>query len=348
MSAARSQPSTSAIGGHTLETKIGSSRPAPVSNLRNRVRFLNVQQTALIIIIVSVALFMQINFPRYLSKANIEVMLVNFVTEGIMALGMTVVMITGGIDISVAAVLQLSAIVVGMLMNAGIAMPLAIVLTLVVAAIIGWINASVTNICKVHPFIVTLASLLTLRGVSLVITGGTTVTGFPQEFAFLGRGRILGIRVSLILFVVLAVIIGYALKNHRYFQQAYFIGGHRRSARMSGINIERFIVFTFMLSAVLAGIAGVVICSQYGAASVSYGQNAELRVIAATAIGGASLTGGTGTIFGTTLGVIFLAMVYNAFNMTGVNTYWQDVAIGAMLMIAVFLGEYLKRRQLKH
>jgi ribose transport system permease protein len=152
-------------------------------------------------------------------------------------------------------------------------------------------------------------------------------------------------RTSLILFAILAIVIGYLLKNHRYFQQAYFIGGHRRSARMSGIKVERFIVFAFVLNALLAGLAGVVVCSQYGAASVSYGQNAELRVIAAVAIGGASFTGGTGTIFGTVLGVLFLAMVYNAFNMTGVNTYWQDVAIGAMLFIAVFLGEYLKRRR---
>ena len=101
-----------------------------------------------------------------------------------------------------------------------------------------------------------------------------------------------------------------------------------------------------MLNAVLAGIAGLVVCSQYGAASVSYGQNAELRVIAATAIGGASFSGGAGSIGGTVLGVIFLAMVYNAFNMSGINTYWQDVAIGVMLLVAVFLGEVLKRRRI--
>ncbi len=305
------------------------------------------QQVALVLVCAILAVGMQVNFPRYLSKANIVVMLVNFVTEGIMALGMTIVMIAGGIDISVAAVLQFTAIVVGMLMNAGLPVPAAIVLALCAAALIGLMNATLTNLFKVHPFIVTLATLLTFRGVDLVITKGATVTGFPDAFKFIGQGRILGIRVSLILFAVLALVIGYALKNHRYLQQAYFIGGHRRSARMSGIKVERFLVFAFVLNALLAGIAGVVVCSQYGAASVSYGQNAELRVIASVAIGGASFTGGTGTIFGTTLGVLFLAMVYNAFNMTGVNTYWQDVAIGAMLMVAVFLGEYLKRRRVE-
>lgn len=303
------------------------------------------QQIALIVVCVVLAIGMQLNYPRFLSGANVEVMLINFVSEGIMALGMTIVMITGGIDISVAAVIQFSAIIVAMLLKAGLPLPVAIVLTLAVAALIGVFNATIINLFKVHPFIVTLGTLLTLRGVDLVITKGTTISGLPKAFTFIGQKDLGGIRVSLIIFVVLVLIIGYFLKNHRYLQQAYFIGGNRRSARMSGIKVERFIIFAFALNAMLAGVAGIIICSQYGAASVSYGQNAELRTIAATAIGGASLSGGTGSIFGTVLGVIFLAMIYNAFNMTGVNTYWQDVAIGTMLLAAVFLGEYLKRRR---
>jgi ribose transport system permease protein len=303
------------------------------------------QQIALVVVCALLAVGMQINFPRYLSGPNVEVMLVNFVTEGIMALGMTIIMITGGIDISIAGVLQFTAIAVGLLMKAGLPVSAAVVLALAAAAAIGFMNGTLTNLFKVHPFIVTLATLLTLRGVDLVITKGSTVSGFPDAFKFFGQERFLGIRVSLLIFAVLAIVIGYLLKNHRYLQQAYFIGGNRRSARMSGIKVERFLVFAFTLNALLAGIAGIVVCSQYGAASVSYGQNAELRVIAATAIGGASFSGGAGSIPGTVLGVLFLAMVYNAFNMTGVNTYWQDVAIGAMLLIAIFFGEYLKRRR---
>ncbi len=304
------------------------------------------QQVALVVVCLLLAIFMQLNFPRYLSGPNIEVMLVNFVPEGIMALGMTIIMITGGIDISVAATLQFSAIIAAMMMRAGVPVPAAIALTLVAAGGVGFINGSLTNLFKVHPFIVTLATLLTLRGIDLVITGGTSISNLPEAFTVIGQDKIFGIRISMILFAVLAVIIGYALKNHRYLQQAYFIGGNRRAARMSGVKVERFLVFAFVLNGVLAGIAGIVICSQYGAASVSYGQNAELRVIAATAIGGTSFTGGAGTIGGTVLGVIFLAMIYNAFNMTGINTYWQDVAIGVMLLAAVFLGEYLKRRRI--
>jgi ribose/xylose/arabinose/galactoside ABC-type transport system permease subunit len=306
------------------------------------------QQLALMAMCFLLAVGMQMNFPRYLSPINVEVMLGNFVTEGIMALGMTIVMITGGIDISVAAVLQFAAIVVGLLMKAGTPIPTAIVLTLIASAAVGWINVTLMNLFNVHPFIVTLATLLTIRGANIVITDAGTVTGVPEEFSYLGRGFFADIphlRVSLVLFAVLAIVIGYALKNHRFLQQGYFIGGNRRAARMSGVKVERFLTFTYVLNAVLAGVAGIVICSQNGAASISFGQNAELRTITTVAIGGASLSGGTGTIFGTVLGWLFLAMIYNAFAMTGVNTYWQDVAIGSMLMTAVFFGEYLKRRQ---
>jgi len=317
----------------------------------------NMPKITLIIICMLVATVMQANFPRFLSGANMEVMLVNFVAEGVMALGMTIVMITGGIDISVAGVLQFAAIIVGMLMNAGVSVPLAILLTLIASAIIGWINATVTSLFKVHPFITTLFTQLTLRGVNLVITQGATVSGFPEEFSYLGQGHLFkiptpwsgdnfGVRISLVLLGVLAIAIGYTLKNHRYFQQAYFIGGNRRSSRMSGINVKKFLTFAYILSAMLAGLAGIIVCSQHAAASVSFGQNSETRTITAVAIGGTSFSGGTGTISGTVLGVLFLAMVRNAFNMTGVNTYWQDVITGLMLILAVFFGEYLKRKRI--
>lgn len=329
-----------------------SDQQTPLSTLGETLKSLRMfqgavgmQQIALIVTIALIAVAMQLNFPKYLSRANVEVMLGNFVSEGIMALGMTIVMITGGIDISVGGVLQFAAIMVGLLMNAGIPVLVAILLTLVAAGMIGLFNVGITLFFKVHPFIVTLSTLLSLRGLNLVITGGGTVFGFPECFSFLGQEKILGIRVSLFVFAALALVVGYLLKNHRFFQEAYFVGGNPESARVSGINVERFLVFTYVLNAVLAGIAGIVIASQYEAASISFGQNVELRVITATAIGGASLYGGSGTIFGTVLGVVFLAMIYNAFNMTGVNTYWQDVVIGVMLLGAVFFSEYLRRRQ---
>ncbi len=311
----------------------------------------NLQLLGLVLIIVVISLVMQANFPRFLHPLNVEVMLVNFLPEAIIALGMTLVIIVGGIDLSVAAVYPFAAIVVGKLLVAQFPIPVAVILALAAAAAIGWINAFMTNRFKVHPFIATLATLLTLRGANLIITNGSTVSGFPDVFKAFGRARLeigtfIDIPVLLIIWAVLALVIGYALANHKFFQQAYFIGGNKRSARMSGIKVEHYMYFVFMLSALLAGVAGVLAATQFGAASNSYGQNMELRVITAVVIGGASLSGGVGRIISTTFGVLFLAIVYNAFAMTGISTYWQDVVIGAILLVAVFLSEFLKRKRI--
>lgn len=313
----------------------------------------NMQVIGLTAVIVLISIVMQSNFPRFLHPLNIEIMLVNFMPEAIIALGMTIVIIIGGIDLSVAGVYPFTAIVVGKLLVAEVPVALAVVLALMAAAAVGWINAFMTNTFKVHPFIATLATLLTLRGLNIVITNGATVSGFPDVFKQFGRARLevadgfIDIPIILIGFAILAFALGYALRNHPFFQQAYFIGGNRRSARMSGIKVERYMYFVFMLSATLAGLAGIMVAAQFGAASNSYGQNMELRVITAVVIGGASLSGGIGSIRGTLLGVLFLAIVYNAFAMTGISTYWQDVVIGVMLLAAVFLSEFLKRRRTK-
>lgn len=308
--------------------------------------------STLFMLIAGMLAYMAIQYDGFMSLFNIETLGMGFVTEAIMALGMTMVILIAGIDLSIASILPFTAILVGILMQyfTGMGFSVAWVITLAVsmalsaAAVIGVINGFLINLLKMHPFIITLAMMLTLRGINLVITDGGTVYGFPDEFAWLGQGEVGGIPVPLLLFGALALVFGYLLANHRYFQQSYFIGGNLRSAQFSGINIQRFSLITFVISALLAGVAGLVTASQYGAASVSYGQNAELRVIASVIIGGASLFGGKGSIGGTCLGVLFLATVYNAFTWTGINTYYQEIIIGSMLLFAVITGEFIRRR----
>lgn len=312
-----------------------------------RVSIENLQIGGLAIVIVLFAILVQINFPVFLSAPNISVMFVNFLPEAIIALGMTIVIITAGIDLSVAGIYPFAAIIVGKLLLTGMPIPIAIILTLIAAALIGGINAFMSNTFRVHPFIATLAVLLILRGVNIIITGGSPVSGFPEAFEIIGQGGIdfgsFTLRYSIFIWLILALIIGYALKNHRFWRLSYFIGGNRRSARMSGVNVERYLYFVYMLSATLAGVAGIIVASQFNAASNSYGQNLELRVITAVVIGGADLNGGMGSILGSMLGVLFIAMIYNAFAMSGISTYWQDVVVGAMLLASIFLGEILKR-----
>ena len=292
-------------------------------------------------------------YAGFFSTFNLEVLAMGFITEAFMALGMTLVIIIGGIDLSIASILPFAAILVGMqlkwLLSKGLPLSLtitvAIVVTLLAALGIGLLNALLMNKLRVHPFIITLSMMLTLRGVNLVITDGGTVSGLPAQFGWLGQGYILGIPVPVALFAIVGPAFGYVLANHRYVQQAYFIGGNLRSAQVSGIDVPKFRVFAFGLSAVLAGVAGIITASQYGAANMAYGQNAELRVIASVVIGGTNLLGGSGTIAGTALGVLFMATVYNAFTWTGINTYWQEVIIGGMLLTAVLIGQFVQRQK---
>jgi ribose/xylose/arabinose/galactoside ABC-type transport system permease subunit len=300
------------------------------------------------VVVSAVILFvvMSIMFPHFLTLVNMEVLGMGFIQEAIMALGMTLVIISWGIDISISAILPFSAIILAVLFEAKLGMVPAILLTLLAAGLIGFANGTMINQLRVHPLIVTLATWTTLKGINMVITSGATLYSFPPEFSYIGQGRVLGLPVPIVVFVVLAVTMGYLLKNHRYFQQVYFIGGNSRAARLSGIQVESFLLSIYTLNAVLAGVAGIITASQYITASVGFGQNMELRVITAVFIGGASTAGGKGSIIGTVTGVFFLAVISNAFVLAEAPAYWQDIVNGIMLLGAVFLDGYfqLKRK----
>ncbi|MDR3372442.1 MAG: ABC transporter permease [Ancalomicrobiaceae bacterium] len=287
----------------------------------------------------------QATFGNVLTGANLEVLAMNMVFEGIMALGMTFVIITGGIDISVASVFAFAEILVAKLMvQAGLDMVTAIVITLVATAAIGALNGLLIVLFRVHPMIITMGTLLTLRGINLAITDGHSVSGFSDVFLFLGQGKILGVNVPIVFFGIAAIILGILLGHHRFFRQLYFIGGGERAARLSGVDVNRVKIIIYTLSATLAGCAGVMAAAKYGAAHWAHGNLAELKAIAAVAIGGANINGGSGTIGGTVLGVIFLAVVHNAFVTSAVNTFWYDVVSGMMLLIAVLLSRFISLR----
>jgi ribose/xylose/arabinose/galactoside ABC-type transport system permease subunit len=284
-------------------------------------------------------------FGNVLTRANLEVLAMNMVFEGVMALGMTFVIIMGGIDLSVASVFAFAEILVAKLMvQAGFAIAPAILVTLAATAAIGALNGILIVLFRVHPLVITMGTLLTLRGVNLAITDGHSVSGFSDAFLFLGQGKILGINVPILFFAGAALVLGVLLAHQSFFRQLYFIGGGERAARLSGVNVSRVKVIVYMLSATLAGCAGIMAAAKYGAAHWTHGNLTELKAIAAVAIGGANINGGSGTIGGTVLGVIFLAVVHNAFVTSAVNTFWYDVVGGVMLLVAVLLSRFISLR----
>jgi ribose transport system permease protein len=256
------------------------------------------------------------------------------------------VIISGGIDLSVSSVLPFSAILTGMLLTAGVPVAGAVAIALVAALAIGLLNATLKIVLDVHPFIATLAMMLTVRGVAVAMSGGESVTGFPEGFAFLGQGYIAGIPVPILVFLALAVGFGLLLRHHQFFQQIYFVGYDAKAARVSGINVTLINYVIFGISSLLAGLAGVIAASQYGTAHNSFAIGAELKVIAAVVIGGTNIVrGGEGSMFGTVLGVFFMAIIFNAFAMSGIDTYWQEIVNGLMLLVAIFMVEAARKKQ---
>jgi len=305
------------------------------------------ERTNLGLLAVTVALFavMSIGYSHFLTLYNLEVIAMGFVQEAIMALGMTVVIISGGIDLSVGSVLVFSSILVGLFLKAKLGIAVSIILTLGIAGCIGFANAAMINRLRAHPFIVTLGTMTVVRGFALVLTGGHPVTGFPKSFSYFGQGYLFNIPFPVVLFVFLAVAFHILLSRNDYFAQAYFIGSNPDAARLCSVNVERFRWVTYVISAILAGAAGIITASQYISANASFGLDAELRVITAVIVGGASLSGGVGTIGRSVLGVIFLAIVANALVQANVPTYWEKVAYGAMLVVSVMLEQYLRYKR---
>jgi ribose transport system permease protein len=309
----------------------------------------NIAIVGMIIVLSSVMHFM---FPLFLTPLNVESIAMAFIFEGIIAIGMTFVIITGGIDLSVCSMLPFAEIICAKLMTqAGMPLWPAVILTLLAGAAVGALNGVMIKLLDIHPMIITMATMLILRGTNLAITNGKAIAGFSDGFLMLGQGKIFGINIPVVYFAVLALVLGLLLNNHRYFRQIYFIGNNEKAATLSGIDVDKVKIFFYMLCSILAASAGILAASKYGAAHWVHGNGSEVKAISAVAIGGASLYGGSGRIGSTVIGVIFLAVINNAFVMSGINTFWFDVVNGSMLIAAILISYYAttqnERRLLK-
>lgn len=304
----------------------------------------NLHYVVLTMLILLLVFGMSIQSKYFFTLANFDVLVNNYIMEAIMALGMTMVIISGGIDLSVAGVLPFTAIIFAKMMTSGINIPLAMIISLLVAMGIGFINNELRSKLNLHPMVVTLSTSLILKSLNLVLTGGAVIAKFPASFQKIGMFKPLGISVSCWIYLILAVLFLYFSKNNKKFIQVFFVGGNCEAAKLSGMNTAAVYRFVYVMSAFLAGLAGILSTTVYNSASFSFGQGVELRVITAVAVGGTSMTqGGIGSIAGTMLGTLFLAMVYNAFVMSGMSTYYENVVTGGMLIIAVLLSEGIRK-----
>lgn len=319
-----------------------SSAPKGRSTAR---RLLEQRELSIFLVVVAAALFLNFASPNFKSPANLTAVILGLTFDAILAVGMTVLLIAGGFDLSVGATLALAGATAGYAMTKlGVGVPVAILIGLLTGALVGVVNGLIIAKVHVNPFIATLGMQQIARGVVLLLTAGYGIPNLPDSFNVLGQGMVLGFQFPIWVMLVIVVAGEVLLRRSRFFRQSYFIGGNERSARLSGISVERVKIINYTLMGVLAAVSGLLLTGRMGTASVSAGLNAELRVISAVVIGGASLAGGEGSVLGSLLGVLLMALLANGLNLLGINVYWQTIVTGTVLVIAVAADAINRRR----
>lgn len=265
---------------------------------------------------------------------------------GLVAMPMTFIIITAGIDLSVGSVLGLCAILLGVLwQNLGLPLELAIVLTLVVGAAAGAFNGWFITRVGVPPLIMTLATLALFRGLAEGISQARSVRGYPEWFYGLGQGEILGVPTQLWILLIVVLASGVVLARTTFGRALYAIGHNQLAARFSGIPVDRYKLAIYTFSGLMAGLAGCIFVSRVSTTRSDMGTGLELDVIAAVVLGGTSIFGGTGTILGTVLGVILIQLLKNGLALTGVKGDATIIVIGAVLILSILITSWVRARQ---
>jgi rhamnose transport system permease protein len=265
---------------------------------------------------------------------------------GLIALPMTFIIITGGIDLSVGAVVGLCAIMLGYSWkNFGFPLPVAIVFALAVGGLAGFVNGLVITRIKVPPLIMTIATLALYRGLAEGISQAHSVRGYPEWFYALGQGDLFGVPTQLVVLVILAVVAGVALDRTTFGRTLYAIGANETAARFSALSVDRVKLIVYTLSGLASGLAAIVLVSRVTTTRMDMGMGYELDVIAAVVLGGTSIFGGSGTIWGTAIGLAMIQLLKNGLALTGVKGDATIVVIGVALILSVLIASSLQRRR---
>ncbi len=282
--------------------------------------------------------------PEFLKGESISAVLLSLSDQSIIAVGMTLLLVAGAFDLSVGSTLALAGLVTAVFAAAGFALPLAVGIGLATGTLVGAINGLIITEVGINPFITTLGMMSLLRGLVLVLSGGQNVSDLPPAFTQIGQGTLLGIQYPIVISVAVVAVGHFLLSRTRFFRQSYYIGGNERAALLSGIDVKRMTVISFALVGFLAALAGIVMTARLGSASTTAGKGLELRVISAVIIGGASLKGGEGTVFGSVLGALLMSLIVSSINLLGVDLNWVDFVVGGTLLLAV-MADVSSRRE---
>lgn len=297
--------------------------------------------------------------PRFMHPLNLMNVFRQVSISGLIAIGMTFVILTAGIDLSVGAVVALSGLVgayvakgglesrfaVGTSLDAGNPVIFAVLAAVVVGMACGLLQGWAVTRLRVPPFVVTLGGMTAFRGAALLFSGGGPISGFSPEYGFWGQGRIYSVPVPVIIFVVAAIVAHVVLRHTRFGLHVYAVGGDAKSAEENGVPVQRVTMTVYVIVGFMAGLASFLLSSRLNSAEAVAGLGLELDVIAAVVIGGTSLFGGVGSIFGTVVGALLIGVLRNGLVLMNVSSFVQQIVIGTILVAAVAFDQYAAQRR---
>ena len=302
--------------------------------MKNTMKYMS-ELTTVIALIILMAVITIIN-SNFLTANNLLNLLLQVTSNALIAFGMTFVILTGGIDLSVGSILALSSALTAGLLGSGMPVTLAILISLILGCILGMMNGLLISYGKLAPFIVTLATMTIFRGATLVYTNGNPITKGLSDtflFQFLGQGYIVGIPFPVIIMFIVFIVLYVLLHKTAFGKSVYAIGGNEKAAYISGVKLNKVKIIIYSIS-------GLIITSRLSSAQPTAGASYEMDAIAAVVLGGTSLSGGKGRILGTLIGALIIGVLNNGLNIIGVSAFWQQVVKGVVILIAVLIDRF--------
>ena len=323
----------------TIPREAAEARPS-----QGRARRFHVRELGTLGGLALLCIALWIATPHFMTASNLLNVVEQSTVIGVLAVGMTFVILTGGIDLSVGSLVALSGIVFGVAVRSGALLPVAVLAALVVGTVSGIVNGGLVTAGRLPPFIATLGMMSVARGLALVLSEGRPISGFDTAFRSLSTGRLAGIPISTLVMLGIYALAAFVLSRSVLGRYTYAVGGNEEAAALSGVNVKLVKITVYAISGLLSALTSLILVARLNSAQPIAGISYELDAIAAVVIGGASLLGGSGSVLGTLIGALIMAVLRNGLNLLGVSSYVQQIAIGAVIVVAVLVDMTLHRR----
>jgi ribose transport system permease protein len=321
-------------------------REEKVASLWSRLkRLFSFREAGILFVLIALCVILSIVAPRFLTLRNVTNVVRQFSVIAIMSVGMTYVIITAGIDLSVGSIIALSGCMTAWFLVEGYPIWLSVLIGLALGTLTGIVNGLLIVKVRLAPFIATLGTMGIARGVVLALTMGYPIQPFPEAFEVIGRGYLGPIPIPVVIMTVMVIAGHTFLSRTTIGRYIYYVGSNPTAARLSGLNVGRILILVYTVAGLLSGLAAVVLVSRLTSAQSNMGTGWELDAIAAVVIGGTSLAGGEGSVLGSLIGAALMGVIKNALILLGVNVYWQSVVIGIVIVLAVALDAWRQSRR---